>query len=102
MPIEGHEQRLGSSLGPRDKHFLVAVTCALVLGVGVSVYAYASRAPAPSNRGCVVVTIASSLGGTTLRNCGAAARSFCRAQARLNGEIAAACRRQGFASAFAG
>jgi hypothetical protein len=102
MPVEGHEQRLVSPLGPRDKHFLAAMACAVALGVGASVYAYTNRAPAPSNRGCVVVTVASSLGGTTLRNCGAAARSFCRAQARLNVDIAAACRRQEFASASAG
>ena len=97
MPVEEQAQRLASSLGPRDKNFLAVVACAVVLGIGVSVYAYASHAPVPSNRGCVVVTVASSLGGTTLRNCGAAARSFCRAQAKRNGGIAAACRRQGFA-----
>jgi hypothetical protein len=102
MPVEGHAQRLASPLRPRDKYFLAAMACAVALGVGVSVYVYASRAPAPSNRDCVVVTVASSLGGTTLRNCGAAARSFCRAQASLNGEIAAACRRQGFASGSTG
>jgi hypothetical protein len=98
MPVEGHAQRVASSLGPRDKYFLAAMACAVVLGAGAGIYAYASRAPAPSNRGCVVVTVASSLGGTTLRNCGAVARSFCTAQGKLNGGIAAACRRQGFAS----
>jgi hypothetical protein len=97
MPVEGHAQRVLSPLKPRDRHFLAATACAVVLGIGVSVYLYTSRTPAPSNKGCVVVTIASSLGGTTLRNCGTAAHSFCRAQAKLNGGIAAACREQGFA-----
>lgn len=102
MPVEGNEQRLVSPLGPRDKRFLVAITCALVLGVGVSVYAYASHAPAPSNKGCVVVTVPSTIGGAVLRNCGTAAQNFCRAQAKLNDGIAAACRRRGFAPGSTG
>jgi len=99
MPVERHAQRLAASLRPRDKYFLAAMACAAALGVGASAYAYASRAPEPSNKGCVVVTVASSLGGTTLRNCGAAAREFCLGQGKLNGGIAAECRRQGFAPA---
>jgi hypothetical protein len=96
MPVERHSERLASSLRPRDKYFLGAMACAVVLGIGAGAYAYSSRAPAPSSKGCVVVTVASSLGGTTLRNCGPAARQFCRAQGKLNGGIAAECRRQGF------
>jgi hypothetical protein len=96
MPVEGHAERVASSLRPRDKYFLAAIACAIALGVGAGVYAYASSPPEPSNKGCVVVTVASSLGGTTLRNCGLAARRFCRAQGKRNGAIAAECRRQGF------
>jgi hypothetical protein len=96
MPVERQAERLAASLRPRDKYFLVAMACAVALGVGAGAYAYASRPPAPSNKGCVVVTVASSLGGTTLRNCGAAARELCRVQGKVNGGIAAECRRQGF------
>ena len=97
MPLEGQADRLGSSLSGRDRHFLAIITCVLVLGAVASVFAYASSPAAPSNEGCVVVTVASSLGGTTLRNCAAAARRFCRSEGRLNGDIAVACRREGYA-----
>jgi hypothetical protein len=96
MPVEGHAKRLAASLRPRDKYFLAAMACAAALGVGASSYAYATRASEPSNKGCVVVTVASSLGGTTLRNCGVAAQELCRTQAKLSDVIAAECRRQGF------
>jgi hypothetical protein len=96
MPLEGHAERLVAPLRPRDKYFLAAMACAVALGIGAGSYAYATRAPQPSNKGCVVVTVASSLGGTTLRNCGSAAREFCRAQGKAGGAIAAECRRQGF------
>jgi Xaa-Pro aminopeptidase len=36
--------------------------------------------------------------GERLRNCGAAARRFCRGQARLERRIAIACRQQGYAA----
>ena len=98
MPFEGHAERLAAPLRPRDRYFLAAMACAIALGVVASAYAYLRRAPEPSNRGCVVVTVASSLGGTTLRNCGAAARRFCRVEGKLSAGIAAECRRRGFIS----
>ncbi|MGA9761178.1 MAG: hypothetical protein WBQ14_01985 [Gaiellaceae bacterium] len=96
MPVERRAERLASPLRPRDRYFLAAMACAIVLGIGAGAYAYASRPPAPSNEGCVVVTVASTLGGTTLRSCGTAASRFCRAQGKLNAGIAAECRRRGF------
>ncbi len=97
MPLEGHADRIGTSLSGRDRRFLAIITCVFVLGVAACAFAYTSSPASPSNEGCVVVTVASSLGGTTLRNCGAAARRFCRGEGRLNGDIAAACRREGYA-----
>jgi hypothetical protein len=97
VPIEGHTQRLEASLSGRDRRFIVIITCVFVLGAAACVFAYASSPAAPSNEGCVVVTAASSLGGTTLRNCGAAAERFCRNEGKLNDEFAVACRREGYA-----
>ena len=96
MPIEGHTQRLGASLSGRDRRFIAIITCVFVLGAAACVFAYASSPAAPSNEGCVVVTAASSLGGTTLRNCGAAAERFCRNEGKLNNDFALACRREGY------
>lgn len=94
MPFEGHADRLGTPLSGGDRRFLAIVTCAFVLGVAACAFAYQSSPAYPSNEGCVVVTVASSLGGTTLRNCGTAAERFCRSEGGLNGDIATACRRE--------
>lgn len=45
----------------------------------------------------VDVSVPSTMGGASLRRCGAAARAFCRDQGRSDRTIAAACRRQGYA-----
>ena len=97
MPFEGQAERLATPLSGRDRRFIVALVCVFVLAIAASVFAYTKRPAAPSNKGCIVVTVASSLGGTTLRNCGAAARRFCRSEGRLNRDIAVACRREGYA-----
>lgn len=98
MPLERQQERAASSLRPIDRYFLTALACAAAIGTGAGVYAYSNSPPAPSNNGCVVVTVASSLGGGTLRNCGAAAMRFCRVQGPVSGSIAAACRSRGFAT----
>ena len=94
MPLEGQADRLGTPLSGGDRRFIAIVTCVFVLGAAACAFAYTSSPASPSNEGCVVVTLASSLGGTTLRNCGVAAERFCRSEAGLNGDIAAACRRE--------
>jgi hypothetical protein len=95
MPVERQSERLATPLRPRDRHFIAAVACAVVIGGGAGAFAYAGNPPEPASRGCVVVTVASSLGGATLRNCGAAAKRLCRDEGKTNAGIAAACRRQG-------
>jgi hypothetical protein len=97
MPLEGQAQRLATPLSGRDRCFIAIVTCVIAIVAAASVFAYASSPASPSNEGCVVVTVASSLGGTTLRNCGPAATRFCRSEAKLNSDIAVACRREGYA-----
>lgn len=75
---------------------LVAVVTGLVvIGLGI---AYALRPAAQSNAGCVVVNVPSTMGGATVRNCGAAAHEFCRTQGRLDRSVAIACTAQGFAA----
>jgi hypothetical protein len=97
MPLEGQAQRLAAPLSGRDRGFIATVTGVIAIAAAASVFAYASSPASPSNEGCVVVTVASSLGGTTLRNCGPAAARFCRSEATLNSDIALACRREGYA-----
>jgi hypothetical protein len=95
MPLEGQRKRLATPLRPLDRYFIAAVACAAVLGAGAGVYAYAGHPSAPSGKSCVVVTVASSMGSATLRNCGAAAERFCQDEGTSSGAIAAACRRRG-------
>jgi hypothetical protein len=44
---------------------------------------------------CVSVVIPSTMGGATIKRCGAAAQRFCRENTR-DAQIASACRREGF------
>jgi hypothetical protein len=96
MPVERNAQRIDAQLGRRDKRFLVALACAGVLGVGAGIYVYAGQSSEPAGQ-CVSVTLPSTMGGATLRPCGAAAMHLCRVDGRHDARIAAACRREGVA-----
>jgi hypothetical protein len=99
MPLEGHWRRVQTPLDRRDKRLVVLLAVlAVALAAGGGLYAAFARSSSRSDAGCVVVKVASTMGGATLRNCGAAAVAFCRAQAPLHVEIAAACRRRGYPS----
>jgi len=95
MPFEARStpSRLANPPGRRDRSFLAAVAGAALLGILACAFVYARHAPAPAGANCVVVAVPGSLGGTTLRNCGVAARDFCRSEARLNRSVADACAR---------
>ena len=99
MPVEGQAQRAATPLRRRDRIVLgIAAVVAAAVVVG-GVVAYVERPAAPSDAGCVVVTVASTMGGGHLRSCGAGARTFCLSRAARPEQIAAACRRAGFATA---
>ena len=92
MPVEGQQRR---PLGRRDRIVIGVVACAAAIAVGAGSYAYVSGSSGSSDAGCVTVTLPASLGGETIRRCGAAAVAFCRAEATRNRTIAEACRRAG-------
>ena len=71
---------------------VIAAVIATVLGV-----AFAGGPRSPSNANCVVVDVPSTMGGTRARECGAAARAFCREQGPRDRTVAAVCLRQGYA-----
>jgi|SRR5471032_1608861 hypothetical protein len=98
MPVEGHWERANTPLRSRDRRVLVVVAVVSVLvAIGLGV-AYALRPAAQSNAGCVVVDVPSTMGGATVRNCGAAAHEFCRTQGTRDRTVATACTTQGFAA----
>jgi hypothetical protein len=98
MPVEGHWERANTPLRSRDRRVLVVVAVVSVLvAIGLGV-AYALRPAAQSNAGCVVVDVPSTMGGATVRNCGAAAHEFCRTQGKRDRAVASACTTQGFAA----
>jgi hypothetical protein len=94
MPIEGQAR---APLGRRDRIMLAAVAIAVLAGAAVGGVLLATRG-SHSNAGCVVVAVPSTMGGASLRNCGAAAHAFCRTQGKRDPTIAAACREQGYAA----
>jgi hypothetical protein len=94
MPVE---RQARAPFTRRDKRLLAAVACAAAaaaIALGVTL---ATRADRPGGAGCVDVVLPSTMGGAALRRCGAAGRSFCRAEGSRAAAIAAACRRAGFA-----
>ena len=98
VPVEGHWQRATTPLSRRDKRLLAA---AAGIAAAVAAAAGATYAVHPSGRsdaGCVVVRLPSTMGGAEVRNCGAAAHTFCRLQGRVDATVAAACRRAGYAA----
>jgi len=97
VPVERHAERLRTPLGRSDKRLLIVFALVTVIAV-VAGGAYAVSHHGPSNDGCVVVTIPGSIGGVTLRNCGAAAVRFCRKESAGNEAIAAACKRRSYAT----
>ena len=99
MPVERQPERLRTPLGRRDRLALAAVAIGAVVASGVAFATHRHNQTTSHDASCVVVTVPSTMGGGTLRNCGSAARRFCLSQSALNDQIAAACRAHGYATA---
>lgn len=98
VPVEGQWQRANTPLSRRDKRLLAAVAALAVAAAVAGGGVYAAQSSTRSDAGCVVVSMPSTMGGAEVRNCGAAAHTFCRLQGRVDETVAAACRRQGFSA----
>jgi hypothetical protein len=94
MPFEG--ERRAIPLTPRDRHVLAVVAVVAALGLGGGIYAAVDRGSTSAGRRCVTVVIPTTVGGSTIRKCGASAARFCRAEAPGHPKIAEACRREGY------
>jgi len=78
----GSDQAAGAiSLTPRRRRIVYTIVAIVVAaGVAVGVWSGTSHDQyGPSGNGCITVTFASSTGGSTIHECGAAAKSFCQA-----------------------
>ena len=98
MPVEGQWQRAGTPLSRRDKRLLAAAAAIAATVVAAAGAVYAAHPSGRSDAGCVVVRLPSTMGGAEVRNCGAAAHTFCRLRGKADATVAAACRRAGFAT----
>jgi hypothetical protein len=98
MPVEAQWHRVRTPLSGRDKRVLGGMTALAAIAAAVGGIALSSGSGSGSNAGCVVVNVPSTMGGATLRQCGPAARTFCRDSGKGDETIAAACRRQGYAA----
>lgn len=75
----GQQQRPARPLNRRAREIRIAIGLTLLLAAA-GVLAWSASDPSgyqTSARGCVTVTVASSMGGALHRECGAAARSWC-------------------------
>jgi hypothetical protein len=79
---------------------VAAFIACLALGMlGVGVYALVGTHGSRTSRGCVDVTVASTLGGADLHACGARARGMCASPSgglALSGTLKAQCLRAGY------
>jgi hypothetical protein len=78
----GADQADGAiSLTPKRKRLVYSAVAVLVAaGIAIGVWSGTSHDQyGPSGNGCVTVTFASSTGGSTIHDCGASAKSFCKA-----------------------
>jgi hypothetical protein len=98
----GHHQDVTSHrrLGLRERWLVGVIGAAVAALVIVTLVATASSGP-KVGRGCIYLTVASSLGGQQIKGCGADARSICSQVNQPGGSIgtvatavAAACRKQ--------
>jgi uncharacterized membrane protein len=98
VPVEGQWLRARTPLSRRDKRLLAVTTGLAAIAASAAGAFYATHPSGRSDAGCIVVNVASTMGGAEVRNCGAAAHAFCRSQGRVDRAVAAACRKQGFAA----
>jgi hypothetical protein len=97
MPVEGHWARARTPLSRRDK--LLLSTAGGAAGVAAVVGALVLAHGGGGGRvSCLLVKVPSTMGGATLRECGAAAHDFCHTQGARDAIVAAACRAQGYAA----
>lgn len=97
MPVERQWERANAPLRPRDRRLLAGVGAVAVVALVACAVFLLTRPGSSSASGCLEVKVPSTMGGASLKVCGADAHAFCRTQGR-NSRIAAACRRQGFAA----
>ncbi len=92
----GQHKRLAEPMSRRQKRGLAISLAVLLLAVvGATAFAIASHDSfGTSGNGCVSLTVASSLGGAELHQCGRAARALCEAAQTANDPVSRELRPQ--------
>jgi len=94
VPFESERRTI--PLTPRDMKVLAVVGVVATLGLGGGIFAAVDRGGSSARGRCVTVVIPTTVGGSTIRKCGASAARFCRAEAPGHPRIGEACRREGY------
>jgi hypothetical protein len=96
MPMEGQWDRARTPLSGRDRR-LIAIFCGLaVVAAAAALAAYLTGSHDRSNTGCITRNVASTMGGASVKTCGAAARRLCATQGRVSPSITARCEELGY------
>lgn len=98
MPAES--SRLRRPIASRDRRLIAAAAC-LAVAAAPAALVVGGRSHADASVRCVSTIRAGFMGGATYTYCGGHAAAACRAAARGDASLAAACRKQGFPAALA-
>jgi|SRR5581483_5206259 len=94
MPVEGQARR---ALGRRDRWLLAGLGAGGAVAIALGVLFTTGGTHRRSGTRCIELTLASTMGGATIRRCGADAARYCRSRASRDRPVAAECHRKGFA-----
>lgn len=103
MIMQDQSKRLSQPLQwTRTSRLAVLAAVLVLLIAGAAAAVIGSTGGARTHRGCIEVTVPSTLGGAVVRQCGSTARSTCANPAQdpglaANGALQDACRRAGLA-----
>ena len=94
--MEGQWERARTPLSRRDRR-LVAIFGALAVLAAVAAFTvYLTRSHHESNAGCITRNVPSTMGGASVKTCGAAARRLCAARGRESASVTARCEELGY------
>jgi hypothetical protein len=97
MPVEGQWDRVNYPLRSTDRRVLTIMAAVTAIAV-IATLVFVLTKPSHSDAGCVIFDVPASVGGATVRYCGARGKTFCAGKDVQPAAAVLACRRLGYAA----